>query len=77
MGAHVPADDRRSMIATIKQRVAGGDYRVDTHAVADAILTRERASDPLQALCSQMLVAAKASGRTADELEPFADDDAS
>ena len=65
------------MVAAIKQRVAGGEYSVDTRAVAEAILTRKRESDPLQALCSQMLVAAKASGRSAGKCEPLAGDDPS
>ena len=65
------------MVAAIKQRVAGGEYSVDTRAVAEAILTRKRESDPLQALCSQMLVAAKASGRPAGKFEPLAGDDPS
>lgn len=77
MGPDARADDTPDMVAMIKQRVAGGEYSVDTRAVAEAILTRRRASDPLQALCSQMLVAAQAAGRHTGELEPFADDDAS
>jgi len=40
------------MVATIKRLVAGGEYSIDTRAVAEAILTRKRESDPLQALCS-------------------------
>jgi len=63
------------MVAVIKQRVAGGEYSVDARAVAEAILTRRRESDPLQALCSQMLVAAQ-SGRSAGEVEPLPGDDA-
>ncbi len=46
------------MFGVLKQQVAGGDYSIDAHAVAEAILTRRREHDPLQALCSQMLVAA-------------------
>lgn len=65
------------MVAMIKQRVAGGEYSVDSHAVAQAILTRKRESDPLQELCSQMLVAAKASGRPASEFEPLSGDNPS
>ena len=65
------------MAATIKQRVAHGEYSVDTRAVAEAILTLGRESDPLHALCSQMLVAAKACGRSTGELKPLAGDDPS
>ena len=65
------------MVSVIKQRVAGGEYSVDTHAVAEAILTRKRESDPLQALCSQMLVAAQPADWFADELKPFPGDHAS
>lgn len=62
------------MVAVIKQQVAGGEYSVDSHAVAEAILTRRRESDPLQALFSQMLVAAQPADWFADELEPFTGD---
>lgn len=62
------------MLATIKRRVAHGEYTIDTWDVAEAILTRKRESDPLQALCSQMLVAAEASGQPARKLEALPGD---
>ncbi len=62
------------MVATIKRRVAHGEYSIDTRAVAEAILTRKRESDPLQALCSQMLVAPEAPRRPARKFEPFPGD---
>lgn len=74
MGPNAPGDDGVDMVAAIKQRVAGGEYSVDSRAVAEAILTRRRESDPLQALCSQMLIAAQAAGRPAGELEALPGD---
>ena len=74
MGPNVPGDDRPDMVATIKRRVAGGEYSIDTRAVAEAILTRKRERDPLQALCSQMLVAAEGSGQPARKLEALPSD---
>ena len=65
------------MVATIKRRVAGGEYSIDTRAVAEAIFTRKRESDPLHALCSQMLVAAEACGQPARKFEALPGDDPS
>ena len=73
MGPSAPGDDRPDMVATIKRLVAGGEYSIDTRAVAEAILTRKRESDPLQALCSQMLVAPEPSGH-ARKFEPLPGD---
>lgn len=77
MGQNAPGDEEVDMVAVIKQRVAGGEYSVDTRAVAEAILTRRRGSDPLQALCSQMLVAAQFAERSAGQLGSLAGDDES
>ena len=63
------------MVEVLRERVAGGDYEIDTRAVAEAILTRRRESDPLQTLCSEMLVALKLPARPAHETEPLTGDD--
>lgn len=62
------------MVGELKQQVAGGEYPVDPRAVAEAILTRRRERDPLQALCSQMLVAAQFGRIEPSERDPFAAD---
>lgn len=65
------------MVDVLKQRVAGGEYTVDARAVADAILRRRRGSDPLQTLCSQMLVAAHLRAVDPGEDKPLTADDGS
>ena len=61
MGDPARPDDERSMVQELRQRVAGGEYTVDPHAVAEAILSRRPPRTGLASLCSEMLVAAQLS----------------
>jgi hypothetical protein len=51
------SDEERDMVEVIKERIEGGSYAVDPHAVAEAMLSRAGGSDPLQSLWSAVLVA--------------------
>lgn len=62
------------MVRVIKERVDGGRYPVDPHAVAEAMLARRREGELLRSLWSGVLVAAQL---VPAESEPVPDIDAS
>ena len=41
-------DERRSHVNRLKKRITGGDYAVDPHAVADAVLARLQAERSIE-----------------------------
>jgi len=66
------------MVEGLKKRVASGDYSVDPHVVAEAILTRSPWGRTMEGgLCSEVLVAVQPLGSPdSGELEALAGDDA-
>lgn len=51
------------MVEVIKERVEGGRYAVDPHAVAEAMLARREEGGRLGSLWSEVLVAAQLATR--------------
>ena len=65
-------DEERDMVSVIRERVEVGEYSIDPHAVATAMLARCGERTMLGELWSEMLVAAQSGGRAAGEQQPFA-----
>ena len=65
------------MVQGLRERVASGDYSVDPHVVAEAILTRSAWGRTMAGFSSEVLVAAQPLGSPdPGELEALAGDDA-
>ena len=65
-------DEERDMVSVIRERLEVGEYAIDPHAVATAMLARCGERNTLSELWSEVLVAAQFGDRAAGEREPLA-----